>query len=1012
MSSGTITPGDSSTIGTLSIGSLTITGGTLNILLGGGSTSLLAVNGSATLGGTIDFSTNAALTNSTYTFLTYTGTRTGAFTTTNNLPSGYGIYYGSNSVYLQVLANMAIVTNTFAGTNAIITGGSTNFSVVVTNSIGTNGVPLVFTGSAGTNVTGSIGSSTVSPQGSGTFSGFTFSNNTVGLNQQGSYTLTSSNATPTTTNGTVSVDVYDHATGSLSTNAVAFSNVIVGYSNAVTTILGISNASGTRVDLAATNIGGVPTNETFAGVTNVTQGTSSNTILTFKTGQGTGTYSNDVTVTFGDASTLSGASNNLGSQTISVVENVYDHAAGSLSTNSIALSNVIVGYGSSVVTDVGLTNSNGFRVALAATNITTGATNLTLGGVGSLTAGSGTTTALTFAAGQGTGTYSNNVSVTYADASSLNGASTNLGSQTITVTQSVFGHAAGSLSTNAVVLSNVIVGYTGTVATNVGLTNSNGFRVALEATNITTGATNLTLVGVGSLTAGSGTTTALTFAAGQGTGTYSNNVSVTYADASGFLGASTNLGSQTITVTQNVYDHAAGSLSTSTLSVGDVIVGYSGTLTNSLVVSNAAGFRVGLNATNDSSGALTLQSATNLAAGNSLALGVTLANGQGTGTYNSNVTVTYADAANYNGASTNLGTSSVAVTANIFGHAAGSLSTNAVVLSNVIVGYGSSVVTDVGLTNSNGFRVALAATNITTGATNLTLGGVGSLTAGSGTTTALTFAAGQGTGTYSNNVSVTYADASSLNGASTNLGSQTITVTQSVFGHASNILSTNSVALQAVHVGYTNTQTNTIGMSNAVGFRVAMQTATTNSSNGISLSGVTGVSNGVSSNAILTFATNQGVGAFTNQIGVVYGDASSYAGAITNYGTNTLTVSGLVYSGQSTWTAGSGNWTNFTNWSALGGTPGLDGTLSTNDTATFGTGSGGTVTLNTNAQLNTLSFSNASAYTVTGTGSISLVQGSSAPSITTTLGSHTISNADRGIWKPCQEWSRNALPHG
>ena len=220
----------------------------------------------------------------------------------------------------------------------------------------------------------------------------------------------------------------------------------------------------------------------------------------------------------------------------------------------------------------------------------------------------------------------------------------------------------------------------------------------------------------------------------------------------------------------------------------------------------------------------------------------------------------------------------------------------------------------------------------------------------------------------------------------------TTNVSVNVYGHASGSLATNAVVLQPVHVGYSNGQTSLIGMSNASGFRVAMNTFATNSGN-LSLTGVSNVVAGGSGNATLSFATGQPLGAFTNSIQVTYSDASSLNGASSNVGVGFLSVSGLVYSGQSSWTAGGGNWSNFANWSSLGGTPGLDGLLSTNDTAAFGTGAGGVVSLNTNAVLNALSFSNASSYTVAGTGSISLVQGSLAPSVTTLGGSHLISNA-------------------
>jgi T5SS/PEP-CTERM-associated repeat protein len=233
-----------------------------------------------------------------------------------------------------------------------------------------------------------------------------------------------------------------------------------------------------------------------------------------------------------------------------------------------------------------------------------------------------------------------------------------------------------------------------------------------------------------------------------------------------------------------------------------------------------------------------------------------------------------------------------------------------------------------------------------------------------------------------------------INAPDSTPSSGTGTVTVNVYSHASGSLSQSNVTLQAVHVGYTNAQTYQIGVSNAPGFRVSLQSYTTNSSNNLSLTGVSGVDTNTSSNSVLAFVTGLGVGAFTNVIGSVYGDDSPLAGNRAQVGTNYLTVSGLVYSGQGTWTAATGNWTNVANWNQRGGTPGLDGELSTNDSATFGPGVAGSVTLNTNAGLNSIAFNNASnSYTVTGTGTISLVQGVSAPLIEVLEGSHFIENA-------------------
>jgi autotransporter-associated beta strand protein len=765
--SGTITPGNGSTTGTLSIGSLTITGGTLNILLGGSSTSLLAVNGNASLGGTLNFSTNATLTSTTYTFLTYTGSLSGTFATTNALPTGYQLVYGTNSVYLQALAGLGPITTSFGGgTNAIITGGSTNFFVGVTNTAAAGAANMVFTGTTVTNTTGSIGSTTLSPQTGTNVTGLAFNGANVGLNQTGTFTVSSTNATPSSGTGTVTVNVYDHASGSLSTSNVALSNVIVGYSNAVTTNVGVSNSSGTRVALGSGSVTS-SNNVTLSGVTNVLAGTSSNAVLTFSTNQGVGAFTNTIAVTYADASTLNGASNNLGSQTLTVTGAVYDHAAGSIGSTNLNLSNWITGYTGSVAStnSVVLTNTSGLRVNLGATN-----TSGLVGSVASLTNGGSTNLTANIASatnfGSGTGTFSSNVAITLYDASTLAGAQTN-GTTNVQVSGSVYGHAAGSLSSNAVVLSNVIVGYTSTQTNNIGVSNAAGFRVALSMMTNAPASNNVSfdVSGVTNVVQGTSSNAVLTFSTNQVVGGFTNRISLVYGDVSSLAGASTNVGTGTLTLTGAVYDHAAGSL-------------------------------------------------------------------------------------------------------------------------------------------------------------------------------------------------------------------------------------TNSNVVFAVHVGNSNTQTALVGMSNAVGFRVSMATLATNSSNGLSLAGVTNVVSGTSSNAILTYSNNNGVvTSFTNQIGVVYGDASSYDGASSAVGTNMLTVNGYVYSGQSTWTAGSGNWSNFTNWTALGGTPGLDGALSTNDTATFGTGGGGVVTLSTNAVLNALTFSNASSYTIAGTGTISLEQGSSAPSIMTLQGSHTISNA-------------------
>jgi autotransporter-associated beta strand protein len=112
----------------------------------------------------------------------------------------------------------------------------------------------------------------------------------------------------------------------------------------------------------------------------------------------------------------------------------------------------------------------------------------------------------------------------------------------------------------------------------------------------------------------------------------------------------------------------------------------------------------------------------------------------------------------------------------------------------------------------------------------------------------------------------------------------------------------------------------------------------------------------------------------------------------------TINASGTVYSGQATWISTTGGaWDALANWNALGGTPGLDGALSLNDTATFtGTTAIGDVALNNaSPAVNQVSFTNSfTGNIVQGTGSGALTLRNSdtavAPSITATNSQNTI----------------------
>jgi autotransporter-associated beta strand protein len=82
-------------------------------------------------------------------------------------------------------------------------------------------------------------------------------------------------------------------------------------------------------------------------------------------------------------------------------------------------------------------------------------------------------------------------------------------------------------------------------------------------------------------------------------------------------------------------------------------------------------------------------------------------------------------------------------------------------------------------------------------------------------------------------------------------------------------------------------------------------------------------------------------------------------------------VMGLAYTGRGTWIASSGNWTNgivdadWDRWELLGGIPGIDGTLSNADTASFGGAGANTVTLSAvSPRLKALNFSSVAGTTL------------------------------------------------
>ncbi|MGO9109422.1 MAG: beta strand repeat-containing protein, partial [Thermoguttaceae bacterium] len=242
-------------------------------------------------------------------------------------------------------------------------------------------------------------------------------------------------------------------------------------------------------------------------------------------------------------------------------------------------------------------------------------------------------------------------------------------------------------------------------------------------------------------------------------------------------------------------------------------------------------------------------------------------------------------------------------------------------------------------------------------------------------------------------------DEQALPGASA-LSSLSQTVILNVLGHASGSATGTTIGLPWVHVGYTGSLAGTTlaSVSNASGYLVDLKTLGATTFGDLSINNVSGIAPGGSAAIAATLANGQPAAAINQTFNLNYADDSALAGASSSLGSLSITVTGEIYSGQGVWAAaGSGNWHSFGNWTAGGGVPGVDGTLSAGDRATFGSAIGSssaTVTLDTPVAVSAITFSNTAggSYTLSGKGSNTLTLNNSGngTTITVTNGIHVI----------------------
>ncbi len=319
---GTLAPGNS-------IGTLTITGdytfgstSTYQVETDVTSSDKIAISGAATIvsGAQISFSGSTGL--GKYVLATAaSGLGSPAFGGT--APAGYRLAYSATELDLIHKATLGAIVATPAAAS-IITGGSTAFSFTVNNSAPANSDSLAFSASAGTNTTGAVtGPVSVAPGAtSSAQSGLSFNGTAVGAAQSGVFSVSDAAASNSPLSGSVSVDVYDHASGTAS-GTLTLGNIHTGYTGSVTSSNSVSaaNAAGYRVALAGS--AGASGNLSLNGLSNIAAGSSGNISATLATGQSVGVINHNFTYTFADSSALVGASSNVGTASITAQGQVY-----------------------------------------------------------------------------------------------------------------------------------------------------------------------------------------------------------------------------------------------------------------------------------------------------------------------------------------------------------------------------------------------------------------------------------------------------------------------------------------------------------------------------------------------------------------------------------------------------------------------------------------------------------------------------------------------------------------
>ena len=487
--------------------------------------------------------------------------------------------------------------------------------------------------------------------------------------------------------------------------------------------------------------------------------------------------------------------------------------------------------------------------------------------------------------------------------------------------------AAGSATPSPVVLANQRVGGTATQALNV--TNSAPTGAFTEGLNASFGANTGNATNNGAsigLLAGGASSGSMAVGVNTATaGARSGTVTLNYiSDGSGTSGlGQTAVGSQTITVSGNVYQLGAGQIVTAPLNFGTVQVGQ--LVSQNLVIRNtatgAAGFVEDLNASFGAagdarisgSGALAgiLAGASSTAANGTMTVSV---NTSAAGAINSGIDVNFVSAGAVNGASNGLGTLGVGSTnygvtgsiqANVINTASPVINNSPINLGNVRVG-DTSPTQFVSVTNQATVAPQAALNAAISGNAPITASGSFDLL-GPGGTNNSSLQVGMNTasaGAINGTATIGFvSDASNVGGCAPNcqltLPSQNVVVTGGVYQIAqANVPAT--VNLGNVHVGGTLSQAITIGNTNIApaGFQEGLNVAVGGATGGATGSGsITNLVAGGTSNAITVGLASVGAGNQSGQVNLNLASNGSGTSGLTtlSLGSQAVTVNAVGY---------------------------------------------------------------------------------------------------------------------